>query len=419
MERFEPLTMYNIKQNIPSLALQNVPGETKKVMAGAGLPELLQPGNKVAITVGSRGIKYIAKIIEAIVDSVKAAGAIPFLFAAMGSHGGGTPEGQLSILSSLGLTAENTGALVVASGECVSLGSLSTGVKVLVNSRILEFDKIIVVNRVKPHTSFHGPAESGLQKMLAIGLGGPFGAQNIHSLGPTSMSDLISETAGVMLGRLPVVLGLAILEDAHEDTMKIVAVKPRDFAPMEKKLLQDAYRVKPSLPFDDIDILIVDEMGKIFSGTGMDTNVIGRLYIEGLPEPAAPRVKRIVVLDLAEGGHGNANGIGLADFTTKRLLNKISFDTTYFNVLSTTFIKRAMLPLIMEDDRTALSGAIKSLGRVIPQELKIARIKNTLHLTNIQVSPKLASQLKESQLNIEINRTTVLDFDSLGNIVPF
>jgi len=151
----------------------------------------------------------------------------------------------------------------------------------------------------------------------------------------------------------------------------------------------------------------------------MDTNVIGRLYIEGLPEPTAPRIKRIMVLDLADGGHGNANGVGLADFITRRLVNKIDFATTYFNVLSTTFIKRAMLPLIMEDDRKALAAAIKSLGRVDPRELKIARIKNTLHLTNMQISPKLASQIETGMQNIDIKETTMLDFDSLGNIVPF
>lgn len=407
--------MVTVEQCFPSRELVDVRAEVKKALAGATPERKIVPGEVVAITAGSRGINNLVTILGEVVDWVKTQGARPVIVAAMGSHGGGTVEGQISILERLGITPDSMGAPVVASAESIPL----EGTKALVNRIALDCRHIIVVNRIKPHTSFHGRAESGLQKMLAVGLGGPSGAASIHSMGAEALPEVIPAISRQMIERLPVTLGLAILEDAHENTMKVVAVEPRLFVQKEEDLLNEARIQMPRLPVKELDLLIVEQMGKVFSGTGIDTNVIGRLRIEGIPEPAWPSIKRIVVLDLAPGGHGNANGIGLADFTTKKLVNKINFDATYLNVITSTFVIRAMLPVTMPDDRSAIETALRSLGAANSETARIMRIKNTLHLSKIQVSANLLEELKNNPIVKITGHPAALEFDRDGNLLPF
>jgi hypothetical protein len=259
-----------------------------------------------------------------------------------------------------------------------------------VNSLALDFEHIIVVNRIKPHTSFHGPFESGLLKMLAVGMGGPEGASQIHARGAQGLPETIPRVARSILNVLPIALGVAILEDSFENTMQIRAVPPSLMEITERELLAEARRVIPGIPFEEIDLLVVDEIGKNFSGTGMDTNVIGRLRIQGMPEPAAPFIKRIVALGLSGHCHGNAYGIGLADFTTRRLARAIDFRAMHLNALTSTFTQRAMLPMVFPDDLSAINAAVKSLGKINPGHLRVVRIKNTLQLDKMLVSPPLA-----------------------------
>jgi hypothetical protein len=250
-------------------------------------------------------------------------------------------------------------------------------------------DGLIVVNRVKPHTSFHAPIESGLMKMLAVGLGNPQGAASLHSYGIRGLESLIPQLAGYTMEHLPVLYGIAIVENASEQTALLAGLEPEQFYEREQELLKTARSLMPRLPFEDLDLLVVRLMGKGFSGTGMDTNIIGRLRIQGEPEPEHPSIKRIAVLDLDERSKGNALGVGLADFTTDRLLAKVDWTATYLNVLSTTFVMRAMAPMHFSTDEEVLSAALKSLGGEEQEAARVLVIDNTLDLSRIELSAAL------------------------------
>jgi hypothetical protein len=336
----------------------------------------------------------------------------------MGSHGAGNPSGQRSLLASLGLTEENIGAEIVCSVDCVEIGRTFYG-EVYLNRAAIGCHAIIVVNRIKPHTSFHGDYESGLVKMLAVGMGGPAGAASLHRCEPHLLSRAVAEGGKKVLDVCPVVLGIAIMEDSYDQTRKIVAVQPEDFFETEKNLLYEAREFLPGLPAGELDILIVDQIGKNFSGTGMDTNVIGRLRIQGVPEPDSPRIKRIVVLDAAPEAHGNAYGIGLADFTTERLIGKLNRDSIYLNALTSTFVQRAMVPMTLPCDRDAVAAALKSLGAVKPAETRIIRIYNTLHLSEMLVSEKLYGEIAKSPSIDSIGSPERMVFTPEGDLLPF
>ncbi|MCL5058344.1 MAG: hypothetical protein M1130_10235 [Actinobacteria bacterium] len=377
---------------------RKIPAESaaRHALEEAGLINLLAPGSRVAITAGSRGIKNIAGIIKTTADYILSCGCSPYILASMGSHGGGTVSGQLAILGGLGITEDQIGCPVLASDQSLPLRG-ENGRVFYVNSLAFDFDHIIVINRIKPHTSFHGPFESGLMKMSAVGLGGPAGASLIHSQGVQSLPGIIPQAARAVLKGLPIALGVAILEDSFENTMLIKAVPPSLFEETERELLAEARKLLPGIPFEDIDVLVVDEIGKNFSGTGMDTNVIGRLRIQGVPEPAVPSVKRIVALGLAADSRGNGYGIGLADFTTRRLVESIDCRAMHLNAMTSTFIQRAMLPMSLPDDLTAINAAVKSLGNVGPEEVRLVRIRNTLQLDRLLVSRSLAGEARQNK----------------------
>ncbi|ACV63219.1 conserved hypothetical protein [Desulfofarcimen acetoxidans DSM 771] len=410
--------MITIKQNLPRQGLDDVRNEVRRILAESRLEQKLRPGAKVAITAGSRGIANIALIIRETVDYLKRLNTKPFVLAAMGSHGGGTIQGQLKVLADLGITSESIGAPIMATVETVITGSFA-GIAVHISQLAYESDAVILINRVKPHTSFHGPNESGLVKMLAVGLGGPLGAAAIHATGVSALSHIIPGVASVMQKHLNIALGLAIIEDAYESTKKIVSVPVENIASEETILLQEAYEAMPRLPVNNLDLLIVEEMGKCFSGTGMDTNIIGRMRIQGIPEPPSPAIKRIVVLNLATASHGNAYGLGLADFTTRQLVNKIDFEVTYLNAVTSTFVQRAMIPMTLPTEKAAIEAAVNSLGIKEISQIRIARLRNTLHITELQVSENLLEEIS-STLSIDImGLPNPLQFNSNGNLYPF
>ncbi len=386
--------MYRALYNLPAPRVENVQDEVKKALQKAKFWRGIKKGARIAVTAGSRGISDILPILVTILNMLKENGLRPYLVPAMGSHGGGTPEGQKKVLASLGITEETTGVPIKATGEAIKLGEITPEVPVFFNQAALESDGIIVVNRVKPHTSFRGPVESGLMKMLAVGLGNPQGAAALHKFGPAGLREYIPQVANFILARLPVLYGIAIIENAREQTAHIEGVEPEEFFGKEQQLLNRARSLMPRLPFQELDLLVVKEMGKCFSGTGMDTNLIGRLRIQGEPEPEAPRIKRIAVLDLAERSEGNATGIGLADFTTDRLLSKVDWEATYLNVLSTTFVQRAMIPMHFPTDEETIQKALLSLGSGNPEGARVLVIQNTLELEELVFSAALFEEAK-------------------------
>lgn len=412
-------SMAQVRQQFPARRVKDIKKEVMSQLDEAGLFNRIHAGQKIGITAGSRGITNIVEILSTVIEAVKRAGAHPFIIPAMGSHGGGTPEGQGAILNRLGINPKNLGAEVITNIDTVLLGHLENKTPIYVNKAAMDCSGIIVVNRVKPHTSFHGPIESGIHKMIAVGLGGPSGAEAIHKAGAEALPNIIPAIARKILKHIIMITGLAIIENAYEETQAIVPVSPEEMDFKESLLLEEARKAMPSLPMEDIDLLIVDQMGKNFSGTGMDTNILGRLRIQGLPEPQKPRIKRVAVLDLSTETNGNANGIGLADFTTRRLVNKIDFAATYKNNLTSTFTQRAMIPITLENDRDTILTAIKSTGLDNPQKARIIRVRNTLHLAEIQVSGYALEEVLSLDRVELMKEPEPMKFDESGNILPF
>ena len=383
----------------------------------------LRSGDTVGIAVGSRGIDQIGTIVGVVAEVVRKHRAEPEVFAAMGSHGG-TEEGQVNILRGLGIIPEELGVYVKASLECQVLDTVE-GLPVYVNSLVPDYDWIVVVNRVKPHTSFSGEIESGLTKMLAVGLGGGQGARIVHSQGPQAISRMIETVGKALIKKLPIIAGIALVEDRRNRITTIQVCKKEEFLDVDRNLLVEARKHLPVLPFEELDVLIVNKMGKCFSGTGMDTNVIGRRGIRGVPDEGL-KANYIVVLDLARESHGNANGIGLADITTERLVNKINYHATLKNVLTTSFLERAKIPVVFSSDREAIETALelasrsrKGLCRSRETNsdcgLRIVHIDNTLELEEFFVSPALA---KHPGLEI-VGPVQAMSFDAVGTLVGY
>lgn len=351
----------------------------------------LAPGARVAITAGSRGVAELVQLYRGVADAVRVAGAEPFLFTAMGSHGGGTADGQRALLASLGVTEETVGMPVSCSSDAVRIGETEkpiAGLPVYVAPEAADADGVLVVNRVKPHTSFHGPYESGLLKMLAVGMGRPAGASMVHRLGWAAMGDAILSVSAIVRERLPVLGAVAVVENAYEQPAVVEGVPADALDERETALLERARAWLPTLPVDELDVCVVREMGKNLSGTGMDTNVIGRLRVQGIPEPPSPRITYLGVLDLSDASHGNATGIGLADFTTARLVAKIDQDATNLNCLTTGSPIRAAVPMTLATDR-ALSEAIwQALRPERGADVRAAVVANTLHLDDLWLSER-------------------------------
>ena len=404
-----------IRQRFEAESLADVTGELRIQLDAAGVP--LQPGDRVAIAVGSRGITDIAVIAKGVAEWVRARQAEPFIVPAMGSHGGATPQGQEKILHSLGVTETYTGAPIVSAMDVVALPRGDAPVKVFFDRNAYEADATIAVNRIKVHSDFHGPYESGLMKMLAIGLGKQAQAEAIHTCGVRGLRDFMPLVARQIIACANVVMGVAIVENAVDQTLLVEAIPACDIPAREPRLLEVARANMPSLPADELDILIVDELGKDISGVGMDTNIIGRLMIPGEPEPDRPNIKTIVARDLTGQSHGNALGIGLADIITRRLFDKIDFDAMYANVKTSTFLARANVPVIAEDDRQAVALALRTVGPATRGQVKIIRIRNTLDLSELYVSPAVLAVLDGAA--IEVTGPPLELLDDKGGLFPF
>jgi len=409
--------MAPVKQYFSSVAEEDVVGSVLQQLRQVDLNAAIGPGARIAVSTGSRGITNIDRIVRAVVDFIKEAGGVPFILPAMGSHGGGTPEGQKEVLAGYGIAPESMGAPIEATMEVVEVDQLEDGTPVLVNKLALEADGVVLINRIKPHTSFRGPFESGLMKMMTIGLGSHRGATIAHSKGAQGLANVIPAWGKAILEKAPILMGLAIIENAYDETSQLVALKPGEFFSGEPKLLEEARQAMPRILVQGIDLLIVEEVGKDISGTGMDTNVVGRMMLPGIKEPEVPGVARIVVLDLTERTHGNASGIGLADIITRRLFDKIDFKPTYANVFTTTFLNRAYIPVIMESDREAIAAALRVQGLEDPVQARVVRIKNTLSMAEIQISAPLLNEFGSHPKLEQVGPLAPMTFAADGSLI--
>lgn len=404
--------LYLIKQRFDHSREPDPAARVRAEIGGRDFSGLFVPGQSVAVAVGSRGIQNLPIIVAAAVSSLKELGLVPFIMPAMGSHGGATGRGQEEILKGLGITETSVGAAVRSNMDAVCLGRLESGAEVFMARDALEADHLVLINRVKPHTAFRGEVESGLCKMLAVGCGKHKGALSIHRYGP---AESLIPAAGMLLDQVSVLFGLAILENARDETHSIRLVLPRDFLRTDKELLGIAWRHLPKIPTDHLDILIVDEMGKDVSGAGIDPNVVGFWRREG--GPRKPDYRTIVLLDLTPVSHGNAVGIGLADLTTRRVMDKVDLKATYTNALTSGVWSSARLPMALETDRAALETALSKVSD--PGCARVARIRNTLMLETLWVSEAVLPELKAMQ-DIEIHHTPLkLAFDESGRLLPF
>ncbi|MFO0909322.1 MAG: lactate racemase domain-containing protein [Isosphaeraceae bacterium] len=375
--------------------VEDVPAAVADVIRHSQLVTRVPRGGRVAITVGSRGINGIGPITASAVSALRSLGLQPFVVAAMGSHGGGTAEGQRALLAELGVTEATVGCPVRCEMTTVVLGTNSFGLPIHFDQNAFDADGILVLNRIKPHTSFTGQYESGLLKMLAIGLGKRQGAAQVHKLGLPGLKKMLPEVGEFLLKRTPVALGVALVENAREHTARVVGVEPEEFLAEEPRLLDEARQLMARLPFDQIDILIVGELGKNYSGTGLDPNVIGRQRVETMPDLPRPVVTRLAVLDLSDETRGNALGIGLADLTTARVVARIDPTPMRVNSMTSNFLTRARVPLHLPTDRDVVAACFDTCWRVDPSEARVVVIPNTLELTKLWVTAPLTREVEE------------------------
>lgn len=401
-----------IKQKFKAPTVKDIHGEIKKQLLRLDLSARVREGESVAVAVGSRGIANIDTITKSVVDELKDIGAKPFIVPAMGSHGGGTAEGQLSVLKKYGITEDTMGVPVRSSMEVVEIGRSGYGIPVYLDKNASQSDHIVVINRIKIHTRFTGRIESGIVKMLLIGLGKHEGATMYHrAIMQYNFDEIIRSVAPIIFSKVKILFGLAILENAFEQVARLVALKPDEILEREPKLQKESLDLLARLPFNYGDLLIIDEIGKNISGTGMDTNIIGK------KENTSVKITRIFVRDLTAKSNGNACGIGLADFTTQRLVDKIDYNATYINCITGLRPEGAKIPMTFKTDKEAVDAALATSGLINPHEAKVMWIKNTLELENVRLSEGYAREI-ETRDDIELlSPFEEMKFDRAGNLI--
>ncbi|NBO91910.1 MAG: DUF2088 domain-containing protein [Planctomycetia bacterium] len=413
--------MIRVRQHLDRPILADIPGSVQSELARLDLGRRIKPGHTVALTAGSRGIANIPIVLKAVADHLKKLGAKPFLVPTMGSHGGGVAEKQRSIIESYGITEEFVGIPIKASMETLEVGTTEQGWPVLLDRHASEADHIGVVARVKPHTSFHGPIESGLLKMILIGLGKHNGALIYHRILLEQPYDtVVRSVTRTMLSKAAIAFGVGIVENGYDETAMIEAVHPEEFESREEEMLVHARRLLPKLPVKTGDLLIVDRIGKEISGSGMDTNVVGRKRaVRGQPSMSdLPNFRLIFVRELSPKTQGNASGIGLADFTTKRLIESMNYRDTVTNVLTAGYPEGAFIPVYMDTDRDVIEAALKIIGTRQPNEGRVVRILDTLHVDEVEISESVLSDPSPVTRYEPITTPRPMSFNALGNLPP-
>jgi Lactate racemase N-terminal domain len=406
-----------VQQMFDGAQILNISEKISHEISKLRLESRLKPGDSVAITAGSRGVANIAAIIKGVADVLQKLGARPFIIPAMGSHGGATADGQRAVLEHYGITERTMGVPVKATMETTQIGETPQGIPVFVDNNALAADHIAVVNRIKPHTDFDGDIESGLTKMMAIGLGKNKGATHYHRANiKYGYYTVITNVGSVVRDKCKILFGLGVLENAYDQTAIIEAIPSDDIEKEEKRLLQIAKSSLARIPFDQGDVLIIDEMGKNISGAGMDTNVIGRTVSQRERGPMKPNFTRIFVRDLTPESYGNAVGVGLADMVTRRLVEKIDYKPTYINAITSTNVEAARIPVTFDSDQEALETAILTSGASSEEACRMIWIKNTLKLDQFIASESLMDEIKKKENLKVLEQLGELRFTEQGNL---
>ncbi len=406
--------MLTVKQHMPRPRVENVDQAVREAIEEANVLDRIKPGMRVAITGGSRGISNMVQVYKTLVQLVRSLGAEPFIFPAMGSHGGATAQGQVEVLKHLGVTEAVCGCTIISSMETDLLGyTKKNGLPAYIDHNANLADAIILVNRVKLHTSFRGNIESGLCKMAVIGMGKQKGAELCHSRGWDLMLDSILDLSETIISKSKTIFGIALVENGYDETAIVSCLPAEKILEGEQELLIKAKEYMPSIPFKDYDILIVDVMGKEYSGGGMDTNVISRYPSTAVPPD--PRQKIIAVLDLSEGSMGNAIGVGMADITTSRLFGKWNMEASYINNLTNGTLQNYKMPMVMNSDKNAIRAALQMCRLPDPSKAKVVRIHSTLELSEFQVSEALLDEAKGLGLELCGEAKDII-FDENGNL---
>jgi len=412
--------MIRLRQKFSSQRVNDVTAETRQQLKALGLEKRIRQGQSVAITAGSRGIANIGQITRAVVDHFKELQAVPFIVPAMGSHGGGTAAGQVQLLEHYGITPEKMGCEIRASMETIIVDKTPQGIPVHFDRHASQADHVFIVGRIKPHTGFVGEVESGLHKMMLIGLGKHEGAKIYHrAIADFSFMEIITAVAASVISKCRVAGGLGIVENAYDETGLLEAVAPERFLEREKELLKQAIQWLPRLPFPYTDLLIIDRIGKNISGTGLDTNVVGRKFNDhAATERDTVRCKRIFVRGLTEETHGNATGIGICEFTNQRTVDAIDRKITNINCVTGLHPPAAMIPMAYDTDREVITNALHTCGLVEPPNSKVVQISDTLHLSEVLVSEAYLPEIAHRTDLEQISPLKDMAFDGEGNLVP-
>jgi hypothetical protein len=408
-----------IKQKFKSYKLkENINLTIAQAISEKNIKTKIKPGMSVAVGVGSRGIENLYEIVKNLVDIIKGYGANPFIIPAMGSHGGATSEGQKEILASYGITEERLGIPIKSSMEVVEVARYKETVPIYFDKIAFHADAIIPINRVKIHTDWRGEVESGLLKMLVIGFGKHKGATEIHSLGMDNFHKVIPEVGSIIINKVPVIFGVACIEDAYDQTAEIRVLMPKEFYSQEKEMLKRSKKNMAKINIPQIDVLVIDEIGKDISGDGVDPNIIGRFRGKQKNDVKGPNVEQVVILGLSKRTHGNANGMGYADIITKELLDSIDFTSTYTNAIAAGYLFGVKVPLTANSDKEAIGLALNIIKKRA-SDVRLVRIKNTLKLSEIIVSETIYKEIKDKEF-FKIDRRNVfkkLRFNKNGQLI--
>lgn len=406
--------MVTVKQAFERPVISDVISEFESRLAAKNVIAKFKPGQKIAVAVGSRGISNLPALVKVLVAEIKQAGAEPFIVPAMGSHGGATAEGQRNMLIGLGYTEEYIGAPIRATMDTVQVGTSANGFPVFFDKNAFEADGTVFMNRIKPHVAFRGRYESGLMKFITIGLGKQKGAGICHELGFGKMAENIPAMAKVSLAKANILFAVGLVENAYHETCMIEVLNNNEIEQKEPALQAESKRLSPKLYFDKFDALIIDEIGKDISGTGFDTNVVGRYHTPFCT--GGPEITRIAVLDITNVSHGNANGLGIVDFTTKRAFDKFDFENTYPNSLTSTVPASVKIPMVLKSDKQAFQACIRTCNRLDKDNVTIVRIKNTIALDQIEISENLLPFVRENKRLEVVGNPCSLPFNSRGDL---
>ncbi|MCJ7847025.1 MAG: lactate racemase domain-containing protein [Blautia sp.] len=408
--------MFKVKQVFPrpKIEPEEIPGIIESLLSQEKFSSKVKPGMRIAITAGSRGIANVALTTKCIADFVRSRGAHPFIVPAMGSHGGATAEGQRAILEGYGITEDYVGCPIISSMEVKKIGVNEEGMDVFIDKNAAESDGIILGCRIKPHTAFRGPYESGIMKMMAIGLGKQHGAEVCHEAGFKNMAKYVPMFGRAIIKNAPILFAVPTIENAYDETCKIIAINAEEIIEKEPPLLQEAFANMPRILVDSCDVLVVDQIGKNFSGDGMDPNITGTFctpYATG-----GIRSQRVCVLDLSPETHGNGIGLGYSSATTKRVFDQLDLSSMYPNAITCTVLGGVRIPIVMESDREAIQVCIRTCNEIDKKNPRVVRIPNSLHIEHIMLSESYYEEAKNNPNLIIESEPEYLPFDEDGNL---